>query len=173
MGVAILAHEPGGLPLNIHQPRADVAECTLAIVEELKGLEGPLLPILHRIQEEFSYVPQECLPVIARELNLSRAEVYGVMTFYHDFREHPAGRHVLKLCRAEACQSMGGDQLAERAKRLLGIDFHQTTPDGAVTLESVYCLGLCSCAPSAMLDGEVRARVDAAELEALVQEARR
>lgn len=111
--------------------------------------------------------------MIARELNLSRAEVYGVMSFYHDFREHPAGRHVLKLCRAEACQSMGGDQLAERAKRLLGIDFHQTTPDGAVTLEPVYCLGLCSCAPSAMLDGEVHARVDAADLEALVQEARR
>lgn len=172
-GCCRLAHEPGGLPLNIHQPRADIAETTLAIVEELKRLEGPLLPILHELQEEFGYVPQECLPVIARELNLSRAEVYGVMSFYHDFREHPAGRHVLKLCRAEACQSMGGDQLAERAKRLLGIDFHQTTPDGAVTLEPVYCLGLCSCAPSAMLDGEVHARVDATDLEALVQEARR
>ena len=172
-GLAHPVYEPGGLLLNIHQPRTDIAETTLAIVEELKALEGPLLPILHELQQEFGYVPQDCLPVIARELNLSRAEVYGVMTFYHDFREHPAGRHVLKLCRAEACQSMGGDQLAERAKRLLGIDFHQTTPDGAVTLEPVYCLGLCSCAPSAMLDGEVHARLDATDLEALVQEARR
>ena len=159
--------------MNIHQPRGDVPGRTLAIVEELKGLEGPLLPILHEIQHEFGYVPQDCLPVIARELNLSRAEVYGVFSFYHDFREHPAGRHVLKLCRAEACQSMGGDALADRAKHLLGIDFHETTPDGAVTLEPVYCLGLCSCAPSAMLDGEVHARVDADDLEALVAEARR
>ncbi|WP_081158924.1 formate dehydrogenase subunit gamma [Ensifer aridi] len=159
--------------MNIHLPRADVTERTLAIVGELKSLEGPLLPILHEIQDEFGYVPEESLPVIARELNLSRAEVYGVVTFYHDFREHPAGRHVLKLCRAEACQSMGGDRLAERAKALLGIDFHETTPDGAVTLESVYCLGLCSCSPSAMLDGEVHARLDEAELETLVAEARR
>ncbi|PLU08885.1 formate dehydrogenase subunit gamma, partial [Sinorhizobium medicae] len=131
--------------MNIHLPRADVTERTLAIVGELKRLEGPLIPILHEIQDEFGYVPEESLPVIAQELNLSRAEVYGVVTFYHDFREHPAGRHVLKLCRAEACQSMGGDRLAERAKALLGIDFHETTPDGAVTLEPVYCLGLCSC----------------------------
>ncbi|WEX77172.1 formate dehydrogenase subunit gamma [Sinorhizobium numidicum] len=159
--------------MNIHLPRADVSERTLAIIDELKGLEGPLLPILHEIQEEFGYVPQESLPLLARELNLSRAEVYGVVTFYHDFRDHPAGRHVLKLCRAEACQSMGGDRLAERAKQLLGIDFHETTPDGAVTLEPVYCLGLCSCAPSAMFDGEVHGRVDGADLEALVTEARR
>ena len=117
------------------------------------------------------YVPQESLPVIARELNLSRAEVHGVVTFYHDYRNHPAGRHVLKLCRAEACQSMGGDAVAERVKALLGIDFHQTTLDGAVTLEPVYCLGLCSCAPAAMLDGEVHGRVDAALAQELVAEA--
>ncbi|MCG5480195.1 formate dehydrogenase subunit gamma [Sinorhizobium alkalisoli] len=159
--------------MNIHLPRADVAEQTLAIIDEFKGLEGPLLPILHALQDEFGYVPQESMPVIARELNLSRAEVYGVLTFYHDFREHPAGRHVLKLCRAEACQSMGGDRLADRAKALLGIDFHETTPDGEVTLEPVYCLGLCSCSPSAMLDGEVHGRLDDAALEALVEEVRR
>ncbi|MCA1492662.1 formate dehydrogenase subunit gamma [Sinorhizobium alkalisoli] len=159
--------------MNIHLPRADVAEQTLAIIDEFKGLEGPLLPILHALQDEFGYVPQESMPVIARELNLSRAEVYGVVTFYHDFREHPAGRHVLKLCRAEACQSMGGDRLADRAKALLGIDFHETTPDGEVTLEPVYCLGLCSCSPSAMLDGEVHGRLDDAALEALVEEVRR
>ncbi|WP_119259099.1 formate dehydrogenase subunit gamma [Shinella zoogloeoides] len=159
--------------MNVHVAGSDVGERTLAIVSELKGLEGPLLPILHEIQAEFGYVPQESLPVIARELNLSRAEVHGVVTFYHDYRDHPTGRHVLKLCRAEACQSMGGDAVAERVKALLGIDFHQTTLDGAVTLEPVYCLGLCSCAPAAMLDGEVHGRVDATLAQELVAEARR
>lgn len=159
--------------MNVRVAGSDVGARTLAIVSELKGLEGPLLPILHEIQAEFGYVPQESLPVIARELNLSRAEVHGVVTFYHDYRDHPTGRHVLKLCRAEACQSMGGDAIAERVKTLLGIDFHQTTLDGAVTLEPVYCLGLCSCAPAAMLDGEVHGRIDAALAQELVAEARR
>ena len=159
--------------MNVHVAGSDVETRTLAIVGELKGLEGPLLPILHEIQAEFGYVPQECLPVIARELNLSRAEVHGVVTFYHDYRDHPTGRHVLKLCRAEACQSMGGDEIAERIKTLLGIDFHQTTKDGAVTLEPVYCLGLCSCAPAAMFDGEVQGRIDADLAQELVAEARR
>ena len=159
--------------MNVHVAGSDVGARTLAIVGELKGLEGPLLPILHEIQAEFGYVPQESLPVIARELNLSRAEVHGVVSFYHDYRDHPTGRHVLKLCRAEACQSMGGDAVAERIKALLGIDFHQTTLDGAVTLEPVYCLGLCSCAPAAMLDGEVHGRIDAEAANALVAEARR
>ncbi|MFD1327934.1 formate dehydrogenase subunit gamma [Mycoplana ramosa] len=158
--------------MNLHVS-GDVGTRTSAIIGALKGLEGPLLPILHEIQAEFGCVPQESLPVIARELNLSRAEVHGVVTFYHDFRERPAGRHVLKLCRAEACQSMGADAVAERVKALLGIDFHQTTLDGAVTLEPVYCLGLCSCAPSAMLDGEVHGRLDAASAAELVEEARR
>ena len=159
--------------MNVHVTGGDVAERTLAIVGELKGLEGPLLPILHEIQAEFGYVPQECLPVIARELNLSRAEVHGVVSFYHDYRDHPPGRHVLKLCRAEACQSMGGEAFAERVKALLGIDFHETTADGAVTLEPVYCLGLCSCAPAAMLDGAVRGRLDIDGADALIAEARR
>lgn len=159
--------------MNVHVAGGDVGERTLAIVSELKGLEGPLLPILHEIQAEFGYVPQESLPVISRELNLSRAEVHGVVTFYHDYRDHPAGRHVLKLCRAEACQSMGGDEVAERVKSLLGIDFHQTTLDGAVTLEPIYCLGLCSCAPAAILDGEVHGRIDADSVKELVTEARR
>lgn len=156
--------------MNVHVAGGDIAARTLAIVSDLKGLEGPLLPILHEIQATFGHVPQECLPIIARELNLSRAEVHGVVSFYHDFRDHPAGRHVLKLCRAEACQSVGGDAVAARIKALLGIDFHQTTPDGAVTLEPVYCLGLCSCAPAAMLDGAVHGRIEAEELAA---EARR
>ncbi|SOC43558.1 formate dehydrogenase gamma subunit [Rhizobium subbaraonis] len=158
--------------MNLHVS-GDIGTRTLAIIDAMKDLEGPLLPILHEVQAEFGYVPQESLPVIAKALNLSRAEVHGVVTFYHDFRDHPTGRHVLKLCRAEACQSMGGDAIADRVKALLGIDFHQTTLDGAVTLEPVYCLGLCSCAPSAMLDGAVHARLDAASAAELVQEARR
>jgi len=159
--------------MNVHVAGGDVEKRTLAIVGELKALEGPLLPILHEIQAEFGFVPQESLPVLARELNLSRAEVHGVVTFYHDYRDHPTGRHVLKLCRAEACQSMGGDRLAERVKALLGIDFHQTTLDGAVTLEPIFCLGLCACAPAAMLDGELHGRLDDASVRELVAEARR
>ncbi|MGO8070238.1 formate dehydrogenase subunit gamma [Rhizobium leguminosarum] len=159
--------------MTIHIAEGDIAARTRAIVADLRFLEGPLLPILHEVQQEFGYVPQEAMPVIAEELNLSRAEVHGVVTFYHDYRDHPAGRHVLKLCRAEACQSMGGDALAERVKALLGIDFHQTTLDGGVTLEPVYCLGLCACAPAAMLDGEVYGRVDDQAAAELVAEARR
>jgi len=159
--------------MTIHIAEGDIAARTRAIVADLRFLEGPLLPILHEVQQEFGYVPQEAMPVIAEELNLSRAEVHGVVTFYHDYRDHPAGRHVLKLCRAEACQSMGGDALAERVKALLGIDFHQTTLDGGVTLEPVYCLGLCACAPAAMLDGELYGRLDDEGAEDLVKEARR
>lgn len=159
--------------MTIHIAQGDITARTRAIIADLRFREGPLLPILHEIQEEFGYVPPEALPVIAEELNLSRAEVHGVVTFYHDYRDHPPGRHVLKLCRAEACQSMGGDAVAERVKALLGIDFHQTTLDGSVTLEPVYCLGLCACAPSAMLDGEVYGRIDEQLAAELVTEARR
>ncbi|MGQ2903868.1 MAG: formate dehydrogenase subunit gamma [Neoaquamicrobium sediminum] len=143
-----------------------------AIIEELKGLEGPLLPILHGVQEEFGYVPTEALPVIAEALNLSKAEVHGVVTFYHDYRSQPAGRHVLKLCQAEACQSMGSDAIAAHVKAALGVDFHQTAADGSVTLEPVYCLGLCACAPAAMLDGEVIGRLDADTIAEIAAEVR-
>ena len=143
-----------------------------AIIEELKGLEGPLLPILHGVQEEFGYVPTEALPVIAEALNLSKAEVHGVVTFYHDYRSQPAGRHVLKLCQAEACQSMGSDAIAAQVKAALGVDFHQTAADGSVTLEPVYCLGLCACAPAAMLDGEVIGRLDADTVAEIAAEVR-
>ncbi len=159
--------------MNVRSSSDDVLSRTSAIISDLQGLEGPLLPILHAVQDTFGYVPEESKPLIAQALNLSRAEVHGVVSFYHDFRSHSAGRHVLKLCRAEACQSMGGDALAERIKSLLGIDFHETTPDGAVTLESVFCLGLCACAPSAMLDGELHGRLDEDCLGELVAEARR
>ena len=159
--------------MNVRSSADDFVSRTQAIVAEFKGLEGPMLPILHALQESFGYVPDEAKPVLAEALNLSRAEVHGVVSFYHDFRAHPAGRHVLKLCRAEACQSRGGDALADRVRELLGIDFHETTPDGAVTLEPVYCLGLCACAPAAMLDGALHGRLDAEGLEVLVGEARR
>jgi len=159
--------------MNAHVANGDIVDRTRAIVSNLRSLEGPLLPILHEVQDEFGYVPQEALPVIADELNLSRAEVHGVMTFYHDYRDHPAGRHVLKLCRAEACQSMGGNAMADRVKSLLGIDFHQTTLDGGVTLEPVYCLGLCACAPAAMLDGELYGRVNDETVAEFVAEVRR
>jgi formate dehydrogenase subunit gamma len=159
--------------MNLQIAAGDVAARAAAVINSMKSMEGPLLPILHGIQEEFGYVPQDTLPLIASALNLSRAEVHGVMTFYHDYRDHPTGRHVLKLCRAEACQSMGGDVLADRVKKLLGIDFHQTTLDGSVTLEPVFCLGLCACAPAAMLDGELHGRLDDETVDELVAGARR
>ena len=159
--------------MNLHMPvPADIDQRTVAIVDALRGLEGPLLPILHEIQAEFGYVPEDCLPVIARELNLSRAEVHGVVTFYHDYRRHPAGRHVLKLCRAEACQSMGGDAIAAQLSQALGIGFHETAADNSVTLEPVFCLGMCACAPAAMLDGEPIGRIDAEKIEEIVAEVR-
>lgn len=134
------------------------------------GLEGPLLPILHAVQAEFGHIPQEALPVIAKGLNISKADVHGVMSFYHDFRVEKAGAHVLKLCRAEACQAMGADVLAAHTKQSLGIDWHGTTADGRVTLEPVFCLGLCACGPAAMVDGRVIGRVDAARVDALLAE---
>ena len=150
----------------------EIAAQAASIIDDMVGLEGPLLPILHSIQEEFGFVPQEALPVIASKLNLSRAEVYGVVSFYHDYRKHPAGRHVLKLCQAESCQSMGSDAVAARLKQALGIDFHETTLDGAVTLEPVYCLGLCACSPAALLDGEVIGRIDADKIDEIIAEVR-
>lgn len=142
------------------------------IVTAHQGMEGPLLPILHEVQAAFGHVPQAALPQIADALRMTRAEVHGVMTFYHDFRAAPAGKHVLKLCRAEACQSMGADRVAAHAQARLGVDWHETTPDGRVTLEPVYCLGLCACAPAAMVDGRVVGRVDEARVDALIAEVR-
>ncbi len=139
---------------------ADLSDRVAEILEAHQHLEGPLLPILHAIQGAFGHVPQSVLPQIAKALNLSKAEVHGVMTFYHDFREVPAGRHVLKLCRAEACQAMGADRVAGAVKAALGIDWHETTPDGRVTLEPVFCLGLCACGPAAMVDGRLVGRCD-------------
>lgn len=146
------------------------AERTAQIIAEHRGVEGSLLPILHAVQHAFGCVPEDAVPVIAHALNLSRAEVHGVVTFYHDFTSKPRGRRVLKLCRAEACQAAGGDALASHAQSRLGVDFGSTTADGRVTLEPVYCLGLCSVSPSAMLDGRLVGRLDEIKLDALIAE---
>lgn len=149
----------------------EIASRTSAVINELKDLEGPLLPILHGLQDEFGYVPDESLPVIARALNISNAEVHGVVTFYHDYRRHPAGRHVLKICRAEACQAMGCGRIVAAAEDRLGIACGETTADGKITLEAVYCLGLCATAPAAMLDGKLYGRVTQELIEQLLKEA--
>ena len=129
---------------------------------------GPMLPILHALQAAFGCVPEQATKIVADALNLSHAEVHGVITFYHDFRRAPAGRRVLRICRAEACQSMGGTELGAHVLAKLGIGWGDTTEDGALTVEPVYCLGLCACAPAALLDGEPLGRLtDASLLEAL------
>jgi formate dehydrogenase subunit gamma len=134
------------------------------------ALPGALLPILHAVMAELGWIPPGLTPAIAEALNLSRAEVTGVISFYHDFRTSPPGRRVVKLCRAEACQAMGADALAAHAKAKLGIDFHQTTEDGSVTLEPVFCLGNCACAPAMTIDGKLVGRVDATAFDRLVGE---
>jgi formate dehydrogenase subunit gamma len=138
-----------------------------------RGMEGALLPILHAVQDAFGFVPEDALPIIAKDQNISRAEAHGVMSFYHDFREKPAGRTVLKLCRAEACKAMGADSLATYVRETLGIDWHETTADGAITLEPVFCLGLCACAPAALHGDALVGRADAAKLDAIIAGARK
>jgi len=158
-------------------PTAGKAKSTADRADEIAiahlGLEGPLLPILHAVQAEFGHVPAEAMPIIADRLNISKAEVHGVVSFYHDFRSEPAGRHVLKFCRAEACKAMGADALVAHAEGRLGVALHETTRNGAVTLEPVYCLGLCACGPAAMVDDRVVGRLDAGKLDALLDEVAR
>jgi formate dehydrogenase subunit gamma len=137
------------------------------IIAEFTGVEGAALPILHALQHEFGHVPKAAVPMIAAALNITRAEMHGVVTFYHEFRTSPPGRRVLHLCRAEACQAMGGAALARRLLDRLGIDWGETTADGALTVQPVFCLGLCACAPAALLDGEPLGRLDAARLNAV------
>jgi formate dehydrogenase subunit gamma len=139
-----------------------------AIIAAHAGLSGATLPILHELQDTFGCVPEAAIPLIADALNLSRAEVHGIVTFYHDFRRTPPGRHVLRLCRAEACQSMGAAALAQALLRRLRIDWGETTADGQVTVEPAYCLGLCACSPAALLDEEPVGRLTEARLAELV-----
>ena len=144
----------------------------LAIVERHRHRAGPLIEILHEVQANFGCVPPGTVPVLAHALNLSRAEVHGVVTFYHHFRTRPPGRHVLQICRAESCQAAGGDALAARAEEKLGVKMGETTLDNRVTLEAVYCLGLCHSSPAALLDHDhVVGMLDEAKLDALLKEA--
>jgi formate dehydrogenase subunit gamma len=136
-----------------------IRRCVAGAVQKFAGEPGPLLEILHAIQEELGFLPPEVVPQLADALNLSRAEVHGVISFYHHFREHAPGRYVVQLCRAEACQSMNARALEEFVRGHLRLNFGETTPDGRVTLEPVYCLGNCACAPAMMVNGELHGRV--------------
>jgi formate dehydrogenase subunit gamma len=142
-------------------------------IDEYKYVAGGLLPLLHAIQDDIGYIPEESYTLIGKALNLSVAEVHGVVSFYHHFRTQPPGHHVLHICRAESCQAMGSTDLEAYAKSSLAIDYHETTADNAITLEPVYCLGNCSLSPSVMLDEKVHGRVSKARLDSLIQAARR
>jgi formate dehydrogenase subunit gamma len=135
-------------------------------------MPGGLLPLLHAIQDDIGWVPEAAYLPISKSLSLSVAEVHGVVTFYHHFRTHPVGKHILQVCRAESCQAMGSEKLEASIKSTLGIDYHQTTADGAITLEPIYCLGNCACSPAVMMDDEVYGRVNNELLAELVAEAR-
>ena len=148
-------------------PRRIVGVCAAC-----RGIPGALLPSLHGVQETLGFVPKDGVPLIARELNLSIAEVHGVITFYHYFRQERGGRHVVHLCRAEACQAVGAVALEAHAKQVLGIDFHGTTADGAVSLEPVYCLGNCALGPSVMIDDRLHGRVSADRFDQLMVQTR-
>ena len=139
------------------------------ILAEWQEKEGPLLPILHAVQHEYGCIPSDMVPDIARALNLSRAEVHGVVSFYHDFKTEPQGKHVVQICRAEACQAMGARDLEQHAKSRLSLDWGQTSDDGNITLEPVYCLGNCACSPSVRIDDTIHARVSAERFDRLME----
>ena len=139
-----------------------------AIVHEHAGTPGALLPILHAIQDQLGYVPKTAVATIAAALNLSRAEVHGVISFYHLFRTTAPGRHTVYVCRAEACQAMGARALEDYVKNKLKIGFHETTADGRFSLEPIYCLGNCACSPAIMIDETVHGRVDNDRIDELL-----
>lgn len=153
-------------------PAWDAARA-LVRINELEHLPGALLPILHALQDEFGYVDEAAVPLVADALNLSNAEVHGVVSFYHDFRTSPPGRHILKLCRAEACQSMGCDKTIRHVEDKLGIKLGQTMADGSLTIEPVYCLGLCALSPTGLLDGKPYGRVSTQVADFLIDSVRR
>jgi formate dehydrogenase subunit gamma len=140
------------------------------VIEQKKSMPGALLPILHGIQDRIGFIPEDAVPQIAKALNLSRAEVHGVISFYHYFRTTAPGKRTIHLCRAESCQAMGSEALEAHIKTRLGIDYHETTADGAFGLEPVYCLGNCACSPSMMIDHEVHGRVTPQSFDAIINE---
>ena len=146
------------------------AERAMELYADLLNEPGALMPILHRIQNHLGYVPPEYVPTIAKSLNISRAEVHGVVTFYHDFRSTPPGTHVVQICQAEACQSMGTDALTKHAEAKLGAAMHSTSADGKYTLEPAYCLGNCACSPAMVVDGHVHGRVTTQRFDEVVGE---
>jgi formate dehydrogenase subunit gamma len=158
------ASPSGGAP----EHGADVQAAVEAALEREAAQRGALLPVLHAVQEHLGYVPASAVPLIAKSLNLSRAEVHGVISFYHDFRSAPAGRHVVRLCLAEACQSMGAHVLRTHVENALRTNLHSTASDGSFTLEPVYCLGNCACAPAMQFDGELYGRVTADVFDAVL-----
>lgn len=151
------------------QAALNLEETIGKIVSDHAGQIGALMPVLHAVQEHFGYVPEAAVPLLASQLNLSRAEVHGVIGFYHDFRSQTAGKHLIQVCRAEACQAMGSVALENHIKQLLGIDFGQTTVDGQFSLEPVYCLGNCACTPTLRIDDDIHARVTPKRFEQILQ----
>jgi formate dehydrogenase subunit gamma len=149
------------------------ADRALARIQELERLPGALLPILHALQDEFGYVDKAAVPLIASALNISHAEVHGVISFYHDFRHVEPGRHVLKMCRAEACQSMGCEKTIQHVENRLGVKLGETTDDRGFTVEAVYCLGNCALSPAVMLDGKLYGRVSSEVADFLIDDAKR
>ncbi len=147
-------------------------ERAVAIVERHRDERGALLPILHELQDVFGHVDPRAIDLVAEEVNLSRAEVYGVVSFYRDFRTEPPGRSVVYVCRGEACQSMGAERLAQHAREHLGVAFGATTSDGEVTLEQVFCLGNCALSPAVMIDGQLKGKIDEAGFDELVATSR-
>lgn len=141
-------------------------------IAAFSAVPGGLIPLLHAIQDDLGYIPQDCYPSIAKSLNLSVAEVHGVVSFYHHFRTQAPGKHILQLCRAESCQAMGCSELEQLVKTELGIDYHETTADGRISLEPVYCLGNCALSPNIMLDDEIHGRVSADALTELIHSVR-
>jgi formate dehydrogenase subunit gamma len=137
---------------------------------EHQSMPGALLPLLHAIQDDLGFVPEIAYPLISKGLSLSVAEVHGVVTFYHHFRSHKPGRHILQVCCAESCQALGSEALENHIKNKLGVEFHETTSDGAITLEPIYCLGNCACSPAVMIDEEVYGRVDNKKIDQLISD---
>jgi formate dehydrogenase subunit gamma len=165
-------------PLSPPAPRdnlsPDVSAKVRAAIDANIAKEGALMPVLHAVQDSVGYVPDDAIPLIAHMLNLSRAEVHGVVSFYHHFRTHPPGRHVVRICRAEACQALGARTLEAHAKATLGVDWHETTADGAITLEAIYCLGNCGCGPSVLVDPDaLHARMTPESFDRLVGDLRK
>jgi formate dehydrogenase subunit gamma len=154
--------------VNIAAPKSGWSEAVATVLAEHRDRPGALLPILHGIQHALGYVPPESVETIAKSLNLSRAEVHGVITFYHEFRSTPPGKHVIKLCRAESCQAVGADALIAHAEQKLGVSMHQTSDDGRYTLEPIYCLGNCALSPAMTVNDEIHGLVTPAKFDAAI-----